>query len=156
MCIRFPLDCRVYLKSEVVPAPPYAYHMIVPGETTIAEADVIISATILKKGGLMVWGKEGYGPNKAYFDMDKFSLPLFIRNRRNGDLFYPKGMNGRRKKIKEYFIDMKVHRGERDRIPVLTSSEGILWIIGYRTDERFKVTAATKNILEVKAVKDAA
>jgi tRNA(Ile)-lysidine synthase len=65
-------------------------------------------------------------------------------------------MGGKRKKTKEYFIDLKVRRRERDVIPILTSPEGILWIMGYRTDERFKVTSDTEKILQVTAFKNAA
>ena len=141
----------VYLKADVVThTPPYAYPVAIPGDTVVPEAGITISAAILEGSPDEKEGVE-HGRYKACFDMGKFSLPLIIRNRIAGDFFCPKGMNGRRKKIKEYFIDLKIGRGERDRIPILTSPEGLLWIIGYRTDERFRVTSVTEKILQVVA-----
>lgn len=145
----------IYLKTRLTPIPAYAYNVAVPGDTVVPEAGITISTTILE--GLFSGEKEeGHDRYKAYFDMAKFSLPLVVRNRRPGDLFCPRGMGGKKKKVKEYFIDRKILREERERIPVLTSPEGILWIIGYRADERFMVTAATEKILEVRAIKNAA
>jgi tRNA(Ile)-lysidine synthase len=115
---------------------------------------VILDGPSYDKGGDQ--GGEGRDRYKAYFDMDKFSLPLAVRSRRPGDHFCPRGMGGKRKKIKEYFIDLKVLRRDREIIPVLASAEGILWIIGHRTDERFKVTPAAEKILQVTAFKNAA
>ncbi len=146
----------VYLKSEVTPIPSYAYNIAVPGDTLIPEAGVTIRTAILTSPDKGVKGEKDGNKYKTCFDMGKFSLPLIVRNRRSGDLFCPQGMGGKKKKIKEYFIDQKIPREERERIPILTSPEGILWIIGYRADERFMVTAATEKILEVRAIKNAA
>ncbi len=148
----------IYLKSAMTSTPPYAYTVIIPGDTIVPEAGMKINTTILispfLKGGLP--DKIETGRDTAYFDVSKFSEPLIIRNRRTGDFFCPQGMGGKRKKIKEYFIDLKIPRRERERIPVISSPEGIMWIAGYRSDERFRVTSATEKILEVKAVKIAA
>jgi len=148
----------VYLRPPTVHTSPYTYDIAIPGDTPIPEAGMTISAVILDgpsydKGDKGVEGKEPY---RVCFDMDKFSLPLVVRSRRPGDHFCPRGMGGKRKKIKEYFIDLKVLRKDREIIPVLASAEGILWIIGHRTDERFKVTPAAEKILQVTAFKNAA
>jgi tRNA(Ile)-lysidine synthase len=55
-------------------------------------------------------------------------------------------------KVKEFFIDHKVPRFERPKIPLLISGEMIAWIVGYRIDERVKVTDKTKKVLKVKVV----
>ena len=148
----------IYLKSAVASTPPYAYTVSVPGDTLVPEAGMKINTTILippfLKGELS--DKTETGRHTAYFDVSKFSEPLIIRNRRAGDFFCPRGMGRKRKKIKEYFIDLKIPKREREKIPVLTSPEGIMWVAGYRSDERFRVTSATEKILEVKAVKIAA
>ncbi len=163
---------RVYLKSMVVPTPAYAYTVSIPGKTIIPEAGMTISTTILtppfnkgqtyfsplsKRGHEGLTGKkeENY-EYKEYFDVKKFSLPLIIRNRKEGDFLCPKGMEGKRKKIKEYFIDLKIPRRDRNKIPILTSPEGILWVIGYRSDDRFSITTDTEQILKITAVKNAA
>lgn len=62
---------------------------------------------------------------------------IIIRNRRNGDVFYPKGMAGR-KKVKEYMIDKKIPRYLRSRTGILCIGDEIAWIIGYREDGRFE------------------
>lgn len=148
----------IYLRSAVTSTPQYAYTVRVPGDTIVPEAGMKINTTIRTSPVL----KEGLtdateaGRSAALFDMSKFSEPLVIRNRRDGDFFCPQGMGGKKKKIKEYFIDLKISRRERDRIPLLTSPEGIMWIAGYRGDERFRVTTETKKILEVKVVRIAA
>ncbi len=148
----------VCLRPRIIQTPPYTYDIAIPGDTLIPEAGMTISAVILDcpnydKGDAVLEGKDRY---KAWFDMDKFSLPLVVRSRRPGDHFCPRGMGGKRKKIKEYFIDLKVLRRDREIIPVLASAEGILWIIGHRTDERFKATPAAGKILQVTAFKNAA
>lgn len=86
--------------------------------------------------------------NVRYFDYDKISGPLIIRNRRPGDRFVPFGMKGE-KKIKDYFIDEKIPRFERDSIPILCDDNNILWVIGYRTSEIYKVTKDTKKVISI-------
>ncbi len=150
---------RIYLRSAVMSIPPYSYTVSVAGDTVVHEAGMKINTTIrtspLLKEGRTV-DKAEIGRDTAYFDMGKFSEPLIIRNRRDGDFFCPQGMGGKRKKIKDYFIDLKIPRREREKIPLLTSPEGIMWVAGYRCDERFRVTPDTEKILEVRAVKIAA
>ena len=91
----------------------------------------------------------------AIFDADRLILPLVVRPRKNGDFFYPFGF-GKRKKLQDFFVDAKVPRDERDRIPLIISGEDIVWVVGYRGDERFKVTEGTNRVLklEVKKIKD--
>jgi tRNA(Ile)-lysidine synthase len=57
------------------------------------------------------------------------------------------------KKIKDYFIDEKIPKEERDRIPLITDKENILWVVGWRSSDLYKITADTKNILLVNLVK---
>jgi tRNA(Ile)-lysidine synthase len=52
-------------------------------------------------------------------------------------------------KLKEFFIDHKIPRFERSKIPLLISGEKIVWVVGYRIDDRFKVTDKTSNVLKV-------
>lgn len=85
----------------------------------------------------------------AAFDYEKIHPPFIIRGRRPGDYFFPYGMGGRRKKLQDFFVDHKVPRHERDRIPILTASEGILWVIGWRLDERFMAGPDSRKIMVV-------
>lgn len=85
--------------------------------------------------------------NSRYFDLDKLGR-LSIRNRRNGDRFRPIGMKGR-KKLKDYFIDEKISLDNRKKIPIILSDDEIIWIVGYRMSEDYKVIENTKKVLEI-------
>lgn len=146
---------RVCFRPRIIQTSPYTYDIAIPGDTLIPEAGMTVRVGILN-GPAYDTELEGKDRYKACFDMDKFSLPLVVRSRRPGDHFCPRGMGGKRKKIKEYFIDLKVLRRDREIIPILASAEGILWIIGHRTDERFRATPAAGKILQVTAFKNAA
>ena len=84
-----------------------------------------------------------------YVDYDRVQGALFIRNRRPGDRFIPYGMDGS-KKIKDYFIDEKISKDKRDKIPLIVDGENILWILGYRSNDLYKVTDKTKRVLKIK------
>lgn len=83
----------------------------------------------------------------ARFDADRFTSQLELRSWRAGDVFHPQGMGGRRKKLQDYFSDIKLPRASRAAVPLLVAPEGILWIVGYRADHRFCETPATTRVL---------
>ena len=90
-------------------------------------------------------------PLKTYtkwFDYDKIISTVFIRTRRSEDYLVVNAAGGR-KKLKDYFIDEKIPKHMRDEIPVLADGSHVLWVIGYRISEFYKVTQETKRILEV-------
>jgi tRNA(Ile)-lysidine synthase len=84
----------------------------------------------------------------ALLDANRLSYPLTVRNFRHGDRFVPMGMTGH-KKVKDFFIDLKVPSKERAMTPIITINDEIVWICGYRIDERFKVTSQTKKMLKI-------
>ncbi len=84
----------------------------------------------------------------VYFDYNNINGSLRFRSRKNGDKFTPYGMRGK-KKIKDYFIDEKIPRDEREDIPLLVDDENILWVVGYRTSELYKITKDTDKILKI-------
>ena len=84
----------------------------------------------------------------SYLDADKLQYPLVIRNFRPGDRFVPLGMTGH-KKIKDFFMDLKIPSDMRALTPILLSENTPVWICGQRIDERFRVTHVTKRILKV-------
>ena len=86
--------------------------------------------------------------NTAFFDAEKIDFPLVIRNVRPGDRFVPHGMTGR-KKLKDFFIDRKIPKEMRSRLPLLVQGEAVLWVCGHRTDDRFRVHPETRLILRV-------
>jgi tRNA(Ile)-lysidine synthase len=81
-----------------------------------------------------------------YFDYDKVKDNIILRYRREGDRFVPSGMVGNRK-LKDFFIDLKIPKNERERIPIICFNNEIAWIIGYRISECFKIDKSTKRIL---------
>lgn len=86
-------------------------------------------------------------PLQAKLDAETFSPYLVLRTWEPGDKFYPIGLEGKRKKIQDFFSDIKLERAKREKIPILVAPEGILWVGGYRIDHRFQVTASTRNVL---------
>ncbi len=86
--------------------------------------------------------------NTQYFDRDKIVGDLGVRNRRAGDRFLPFGMKGS-KKIKDFFIDEKISKDLRDKIPLIVDRKSILWVVGYRTDEKYRIDKDTKNVLKI-------
>ena len=85
---------------------------------------------------------------EAYLDAEKIKYPMILRNSRPGDKFIPLGMNGH-KKVKDFFIDLKVPSEIRAATPILTSEDRIAWVCGFRIAEDFKVTLQTKKIVRV-------
>jgi tRNA(Ile)-lysidine synthase len=86
---------------------------------------------------------------RQYFDYDRIQESqheLLLRTRKRGDGFSPLGMKGS-KKIKDYFIDEKIPRDQRDCIPLVCLGAEVVWIVGLRISDRYKITADTKTIL---------
>lgn len=88
-------------------------------------------------------------PLCAYLDRDKLQLPLLIRKPKKGDYFVPFGMKGT-KRISKYVKDEKMTQIEKENLWLLCSGDTIVWIIGSRMDERFKVRNTTTNVLKIK------
>ncbi len=86
------------------------------------------------------------GRLEAWVDADRVGGKLWLRHRRPGDRFQPLGMDGR-KKLQDFFVDEKVPRSERERVPLILSPRGIVWVVGYRPDERFRVSGETNRVL---------
>lgn len=89
----------------------------------------------------------------AFLDADRITFPLVLRNFQPGDRFVPLGMSGH-KKIKDFFIDLKVPAQERIRIPILTCDNRPIWVCGYRIDDHYKVMPDTETVLKVTVEKD--
>ena len=90
-------------------------------------------------------------PKIACFDANKLKFPLLIRKWKEGDQFRPIGMKGT-KKVSDYFIDKKFSLSDKESTWLLCSGERIMWIVGHRMDDRFKITDKTTKIyrLELK------
>ena len=85
-----------------------------------------------------------------WFDYDKINVGLSIRYRKNGDYLTLSG--GGKKKLRRYMIDEKIPENERDRIPVLADGDHVLWVVGYRISDYYKITDETEHILEAEVI----
>jgi tRNA(Ile)-lysidine synthase len=115
----------------------------VPGETLLPgwriEAAIINREEMAEKGG-------GF---TAYFDRGKTGDKLVVRSRQPGDRFQPLGLS-QPKKVNEFMIDAKIPQAWRQQVPIVCSPSQILWVVGWRIDERVKVSEDTKQILCLK------
>jgi tRNA(Ile)-lysidine synthase len=85
--------------------------------------------------------------NETALDADRVQFPLTVRRWQEGDWFMPIGMKGK-KKISDFLIDQKVPLNLKDDVRVLvTADQRIAWVIGFRPDERYKVTEETQRVL---------
>jgi tRNA(Ile)-lysidine synthase len=84
----------------------------------------------------------------VYLDAGKVEFPIEVRGFRAGDRFIPLGMKDE-KKLKNFFVDEKIPRFERYRVPIFTTGGEIFWIGGMRIDERFKVRKKGKKALKL-------
>ncbi|MGV3763417.1 tRNA lysidine(34) synthetase TilS, partial [Parapedobacter sp.] len=86
------------------------------------------------------------GAHMAQFDADRLVFPLQIRSWHTGDAFHPLGMKGS-KKLSDFFVSLKIPVYRKHRVPVVVNGNGdILWVVPYRMDNRYKITAKTKKV----------
>jgi len=90
--------------------------------------------------------------NVIFVDNELIKFPLLVRKWEEGEYFYPAGMKGLKKKVSKYFKDEKMSLSQKESTWILCSENEIIWIIGRRSDERFKVTDATTQILKIEVL----
>jgi len=141
------------------------YLIIAPLEETGKEATFMVSMYDLKQKSIRsplnlefeilyeIPAEYADPGSTAYIDLDKLDFPLTIRKWQKGDFFYPLGMP-QRKKLSDFFTDQKFSRIEKEKKCLLCSGKKIVWIIGHRIDDRFKITAASERILKIKLYPD--
>lgn len=139
-CVNIYDKCIIRKKKDNIPGEMCKITVSIPGEY------------MLKDGSKFIFSLENSPKFKEkmytkWFDYDKIKNALQIRFRENGD-FFEAAMNGH-KKLKSYFIDEKVPREQRNTIPLIADGHHILWIVGYRISEAYKITSSTQNVLKV-------
>ena len=120
----------------------------VPGGTEVPPLGISIRAELLLRRQAPSPTEEP--PNVAQLDCATTPQPLVVRTWRRGDRFTPLGMSGSMK-LHDFFVNERVPRREREKIPLLTAGGRIAWIVGYRIDDAFKVTDATTTVLRIEA-----
>jgi tRNA(Ile)-lysidine synthase len=135
--------------GETAPGEPVGeFALNVPGETDVLSLDMTIIAELLPRAAALPPSDEPR--NVAQLDYAAAGQPLSLRTWRRGDRFQPLGMAGTMK-VHDFFVNQKVPRAERARVPIIIAGGEIVWIVGMRLDERFKVTAATETVLRLEA-----
>jgi tRNA(Ile)-lysidine synthase len=127
----------------------FDYPLTLPGEAKHRDWGIKIKAEIVK-GKLTSQTINTQDRNIAYLDWGKLQKPFRIRTRWKADRFRPLGMKGT-KSLADFFIDAKVPHHLRDEVSILTSKGKIVWVVGYRISDEFKVTDETKKVLKVEA-----
>lgn len=92
------------------------------------------------------------GPDLAYFDSDKIVAPITYRTAKEGDWFIPFGMEGK-KLISDYLTDIKATRFEKENQLLALCGEDIIWVVGHRSDNRYKVDKDTRHIIRLRIKK---
>ena len=119
-------------------------------EFFIRESDTNITSPIklsisFTDGNIDSIPKKDFSPQKAFLDADTLSFPLLVNHWKIGDKFKPLGMNGF-KKVSDFFTSEKASHFDKQNQFIIRSNSSIVWMVGKRTDDRFKVTKATKKI----------
>jgi tRNA(Ile)-lysidine synthase len=128
----------------------------------ISPADSVLSSTIsidekdksviFERGILHFEMTENQQPSTsnqiACLDTKGIEFPLILRKWKASDYFYPLGMK-KKKKLSRFFIDHKLSKTEKEKVWVIEMNKKIIWVVGMRIDERFKITDKTKNVLKI-------
>ncbi|NPV92600.1 MAG: tRNA lysidine(34) synthetase TilS [Firmicutes bacterium] len=122
----------------------WEYPLVIPGRTYIPELEAFIEADLRDPGALETRGPTN--SNQAFLDFERLTMPICARRRRPGDRFYPLGAGGSQK-VKEFLIDHKVPREDRERTAVVSSGDQVYWLAGWRADARFAANQETRRLL---------
>ncbi|HOQ37958.1 MAG TPA: tRNA lysidine(34) synthetase TilS [Acetivibrio sp.] len=140
---------KIYMGEKEAGVPDFNKRVTVPGATRIDEINSSVEAFIIDEPkNIKDFNKAKSDSMVQFFDYDRLKDGINIRYRKDGDIFKPLGSVGT-KKLKEFFIDSKIPRHIRDRIPLISKDKEIVWIIGYKISDKFKVTENTKTILKL-------
>ena len=137
---------RMVISGRDAPACPWpvleqAYALNIPGETRLpgwrVTAD-LMGENFFREDDIF----------SASFDISRSGRELTVRRRHTGDRFHPLGMAHSRK-LQDFMVDSAIPRSWRDSVPIVCSGKEIAWVVGWRIDDRVKVTAGTQGVLRL-------
>ncbi len=130
-------------------APYSQIKLDIPGEMMVGSGWWVIAEPVSDIEAGRAQACSNTDPYQAWFDLDSLTSPLSIRTRRSGDRFRPLGMAGRSMKVADLMVNGKLPRRARDRWPLVTSGEEIIWVPGIRIGQDLRVKEATDRILRL-------
>lgn len=136
-------------KNQDMEQVDYIHKIKIDNIIYIPELDIKIKANVYSKSDVNI---DFNNPFLKCFDYDNIKSEIYIRNRKDGDRFVPIGMKGH-KKLKDFFIDEKIPKEKRNMLPLILDGETIIWVVGYRTSENYKVSSNTKKVLVLEYTK---
>jgi tRNA(Ile)-lysidine synthase len=125
----------------------FRYPLPIPGEAVVGEVGCIVSAEVVVAGTAANAGAVSSRAGVAVVQLDNRDGPFAVRNRRPGDRFRVAGA-GRRRKLQDFFVDRKIARDRRDRIPIVVDErDRIIWVVGHAVAEEFRVTDPAQSVI---------
>lgn len=121
----------------------------VPGDLPLPDSPWVLHSRTIRRDDLPKGELDNPDAWHVYLDADNAGLELKLRHRQTRDRFQPLGMGGKSKNLTDFMIDAKIPRHIRDLLPLVVSPQHIVWVVGYRLDERVKVTSQTSQVLHL-------
>jgi tRNA(Ile)-lysidine synthase len=121
--------------------------LTVPGTTPLPESPWRVEARLLSRSELPPGWEDNQDPWQAFLDHDVTGSELVLRRRQPGDRFQPLGLGGRQTTLREFMINVKIPAQWRHLTPILASPQHIVWLAGWRVDERARITKSTRRVL---------
>jgi len=122
--------------------------LIEAGDTTVRYEQGQLALRRLSSAELPVEIRDSGERRVAWLDATDIQFPLLLRKWQAGDYFYPLGMR-KKKKLARFFIDSKMSMGDKEKIWVLEMNKKIVWVVGLRIDDRFRIGDRTKQVLKI-------
>lgn len=137
-------DRDFFIVQPILNIEPVEYRISEMNE--IEDLPVRLDFYLLKKSDIL---ELNTSTDTIYIDFSKIEYPLILRKWKQGDKFIPFGMKGN-KKLSDYFTDHKFNLIEKENAWILCSANGdVIWLVGHRMDDRFKITENTENVLRI-------
>ncbi len=121
----------------------------VPGVTELPDSGWYLEAAIIEREEFREDYLDNLNPWQAFLDYERAGSELVLRQRRSGDCFQPLGLGGHEKSLHTFMIDLKIPRPLRVLVPIVASPRHIIWVAGWRIDQRARITAKTERILHL-------